>query len=180
MAEAGAAIASSGSSTVKSVTTTTHTIHKSVIRVLQGVVATGNIIPMANNPAEPAHNVGHVGSAAEIAYYVSPVSHYIQTQGIHGYNAVDLAAPVGTPIVAAADGEITVAREGGWNGGYGSYVVITHDNGSQTLYAHMSKVATYDGQQVVQGQVIGYVGGTGESTGPHLHFEIRNGIRNPF
>ncbi len=134
----------------------------------------------ANNPAEPAHNVGAPGTAAQIAYYIAPLSHYLRTQGIHGYNAVDLAAPAGTPIMAAATGDVVVAREGGWNGGYGSYVVISHGNGSQTLYAHMSKVAAYDGEHVVQGQVIGYVGETGEATGPHVHFEIRNGIQNPF
>jgi murein DD-endopeptidase MepM/ murein hydrolase activator NlpD len=129
---------------------------------------------------EPAHNVGPEGTASEIAYYVAPLADYIETQGIHGYNAVDLADPVGTPIVAAADGIVTVAREGGWNGGYGSYVVISHDNGSQTLYGHMSKVEAYDGESVKQGQLIGYVGKTGLATGPHLHFEIRNGIKNPF
>jgi LysM repeat protein len=140
----------------------------------------GHLIPLAHNPKEPAHNVGAPGTASEIAYYIAPLSHYIQTQGIHGYNAVDLAAPEGTPIVASASGDVVVAREGGWNGGYGSYVVISHDNGSQTLYAHMSKVAAYDGQNVAKGQVIGYVGQTGLATGPHVHFEIRNGIRNPF
>ena len=154
-------------------------------KVLQGTDATGDIIPLAHNPAEPSHNVGPVGSASQIAYYIAPLANCpgsgcTQTQGIHGYNAVDLAAPVGTPILAAADGEVIVARGGGWNGGYGSYVVITHNNGSQTLYAHMSKVAAYDGEEVVQGQVIGYVGMTGDTTGPHVHFEIRDGIRNPF
>ena len=149
-------------------------------KVLEGSDASGDIIPLAHNPAEPSHNVGPVGSAAQIAYYTAPLISYHQTQGIHGYNAVDLAAPVGTPILAAADGEVIVAREGGWNGGYGSYVVITHGNGSQTLYAHMSKVSAYDGEEVVQGQVIGYVGMTGNTTGPHVHFEIRDGIRNPF
>jgi LysM repeat protein len=134
----------------------------------------------ANNPREPAHNVGPTGTLAEVAYYIAPLSHYIKTQGIHGYNAVDLAAPIGTPIVASADGDVVVAKAGGWNGGYGSYVVISHDNGSQTLYGHMSKVATYDGAHVSQGQIIGYVGQSGEATGPHVHFEIRNGIRNPF
>jgi murein DD-endopeptidase MepM/ murein hydrolase activator NlpD len=135
----------------------------------------------ANNPAEPAHNVGAPGTAAEIAYYISPLSHYTRTQGIHGYNAVDLAAPKGTAVMAAASGTVVVAQgNGAWNGGYGNYVVISHSNGSQTLYAHMSKVAVYDGESVVQGEVIGYVGTTGESTGPHLHFEIRNGIQNPF
>lgn len=134
----------------------------------------------ANNPHEPAHNIGSVGTLAETSYYIAPLAHYVRTQGIHGYNAVDLAAPKGTPIMASAEGDVVVAREGGWNGGYGSYVVISHDNGSQTLYAHMSKVATYDGAHVQQGEVIGYVGQTGEATGPHVHFEIRSGIRNPF
>lgn len=129
---------------------------------------------------EPAHNVGPRGDAAEVAYYIAPLSAYVETQGIHGYNAVDLAAPVGTPVVASATGDVIVAKAGGWNGGYGSYVVIQHGNGSQTLYSHMSRVTAYDGQHVVQGQVIGYVGATGLATGPHVHFEIRNGIRNPF
>lgn len=129
---------------------------------------------------EPAHDVGPRGDASEIAYYIAPLFDYIETQGIHGYNAVDLGAPKGTPIVAAAAGDVVVARAGGWNGGYGSYVVISHGNGSQTLYSHMSKVATYDGDHVQQGEVIGYVGTSGKATGPHLHFEIRNGIRNPF
>ncbi len=150
-------------------------------QILQGQYAscTGEI-PMANNPAEPARGVGPVGTCAQIEYYTSPLLSFTQTQNIHGYNAVDLAAPKGVPIMAAAAGEIIVAREGGWNGGYGSYVVITHDNGSQTLYAHMSKVAATVGEQVAQGQVIGYVGMTGNATGPHVHFEIRDGIRNPF
>ena len=82
--------------------------------------------------------------------------------------------------MAAADGDVIVAKSGGYNGGYGSYVVIQHDNGSQTLYGHMSRVAATDGESVSQGQIIGYVGSTGLATGPHVHFEIRNGIRNPF
>lgn len=150
-------------------------------KILRGWHAScGKVVPDAYNPAEPSHNVGPDGTCAEIAYYIAPLSHYVQTQGIHGYNAVDLAAPEGTPITAAAAGTVIVAHAGGWNGGYGSYVVVQHANGSQTLYAHMSKVAAYDSQRVVQGQVIGYVGETGNSTGPHVHFEIRNGIRNPF
>jgi murein DD-endopeptidase MepM/ murein hydrolase activator NlpD len=128
----------------------------------------------------PAHDVGPIGTLAQIGYYVAPLSVYTRTQNIHGYNGVDLAAPNGTPIFAAASGQVVVAKAGGYNGGYGSYVVIQHDNGSQTLYAHMSKVAAYDGQTVIQGQVIGYVGSTGKSTGNHVHFEIRNGIKNPF
>ncbi len=136
----------------------------------------------ANNPKEPAHNVGAPGNGTEVSYYIAPLSNYKRTQGIHGYNGVDLA-PLGNknaPIMASAAGDVVVARASGWNGGYGSYVVISHSNGSQTLYAHMSKVATYDGAHVSQGEIIGYVGSTGESTGYHVHFEIRSGIRNPF
>ncbi len=130
--------------------------------------------------AEPAHNVGPAGTSEQIGYYLRPIVGGIKTQGIHGYNAVDLAAPIGTPILASAEGDVIVAKEGGWNGGYGSYVVIQHDNGSQTLYGHASRVIVSSGQHVEQGQVIAYVGETGKATGPHVHFEIRNGIRNPF
>lgn len=112
-------------------------------------------------------------------YFVKPVAGAVRTQGIHGYNAVDLAAPTGTPIVAAASGTVTISRASGYNGGYGLYVVISHSNGSQTLYAHMSENISYQGEYVQQGQVIGYVGNTGRSTGPHVHFEVR-GAKNPF
>jgi murein DD-endopeptidase MepM/ murein hydrolase activator NlpD len=121
-----------------------------------------------------------VRSGATIGSFMAPLSSYTRTQGIHGYNGTDLAAPSGTAIVAAASGEVIVARGSGYNGGYGSYVVIQHSDGSQTLYAHQSRVIVSVGQSVVQGQVIGYVGNTGRSTGSHLHFEIRNGPRNPF
>ncbi len=112
-------------------------------------------------------------------YYLRPLKGGIKTQGIHGYNAVDIAARKGTPLFASASGSVTVARNSGWNGGYGKYVVIKHPNGTQTLYAHQSKVIVKSGQYVVKGQVIGYVGTTGRSTGNHVHFEIR-GARNPF
>lgn len=120
------------------------------------------------------------GSGAEIeGYFGNPVPGARLTQGIHGWNGVDLGAPVGTPIYAAAQGTVIVAKSGGWNGGYGSYVVISHSNGTQTLYAHMSSVKASVGQSVDEGALIGSVGRTGEATGPHLHFEVR-GARNPF
>ncbi len=177
--EAGASAAPASSS--KSGTGSNASPKAASTKVLKGSAAScSNTVPDADNPAEPSHDVGPIGTCSQIAYYIAPLTSYIQTQGIHGYNAVDLAAPSGTPIMAAATGDVIVARSGGWNGGYGSYVVISHGNGSQTLYAHMSKVAAYDGEHVVQGQVIGYVGATGNATGPHVHFEIRDGIRNPF
>lgn len=111
-------------------------------------------------------------------YYIRPVKGVL-SQGLHGYNGVDLAAPSGTPIIASASGVIIISRDSGWNGGYGDYVVIVHDNGTQTLYAHMSRVIAGVGQVVSQGEIIGYVGSTGRSTGSHLHFEVR-GARNPF
>jgi murein DD-endopeptidase MepM/ murein hydrolase activator NlpD len=128
----------------------------------------------------PIRSAGPAGTAEQIGYYMKPLIGCGRTQGVHGYNGVDLGCPVGTPILASATGNVIISREGGWNGGYGSYVVIQHDNGSQTLYAHASDVIVFSGQHVVQGQVIGYVGRTGKATGAHLHFEIRNGIRNPF
>ena len=89
------------------------------------------------------------------------------------HKGVDLAASEGTPIVAAADGRILSA---GWAGGYGRAVVISHAGGIETRYGHMSRLAAYAGEVVRRGQVIGYVGSTGLSTGPHLHFEVtRNG-----
>lgn len=111
---------------------------------------------------------------------INPVPSAIKTQGIHGYNAVDLAAAVGTPVRASADGEVIVSKSGGgWNGGYGNYIVVRHSNGVQTLYAHLSKTYVGTGAQVSAGDTIGTVGNTGKSTGPHLHFEVR-GATNPF
>lgn len=90
---------------------------------------------------------------------------------LHG--GIDIAAGgvYGQSIVAADSGTVILA--GNQGDGYGNYVIIDHGNGYKTLYGHMSSVAAYTGQQVAQGEVIGYVGSTGNSTGPHLHFEIR-------
>ncbi len=112
-------------------------------------------------------------------YYLRPVLAGRKSQGLHGYNAVDLATYSGAPIFASADGEVIVSANGGWNGGYGKYVVISHQNGTQTLYAHNIENMVSTGDHVVRGQIIGLVGSTGKSTGPHVHFEIR-GARNPF
>ena len=82
----------------------------------------------------------------------------------------DIAAPTGTPILAADSGTVAIAT---FSSSFGNYVVISHGNGISTLYAHMSRMSVSAGQSVSQGQVIGYVGSTGWSTGPHLHFEVR-------
>jgi len=140
------------------------------------------IVPGGNVVAPPVSRTATAGasSAATGGNWLShPAPGTLKTQGIHGFNAVDFAASVGTPIRAAAAGEVIVSRSSGWNGGYGQYVVIRHANGAQTLYAHLSRNDVGVGAYVVQGQVIGAMGNTGRSTGPHLHFEVR-GARNPF
>ena len=119
------------------------------------------------------------GGSVQPNYYSNPIPGSALTQGLHGWNGIDLGAARGTPVHAAADGIAIVARNSGWNGGYGNYVVIAHENGSQTLYSHMKSVIVSSGQSVSATQTIGYVGSTGLSTGPHLHFEVR-GAANPF
>ncbi len=111
-------------------------------------------------------------------YYIRPIKGGRKSQGLHDRVAVDLAAPIGTPIVASASGVVVLSKASGYNGGYGLYVIIQHSNGTKTLYAHMSRVSAVLGSTVAQGEVIGYVGSTGRSTGPHVHFEVR-GAKNP-
>ena len=96
------------------------------------------------------------------------------------HKGLDIGAPKGTPIKAAASGTVTVAQYG-YSGGYGNYVMISHGNGIQTLYGHCNSLNVSVGQSVSQGQVIAYVGNTGNSYGNHLHLEIRvNGVaQNP-
>ncbi len=112
-------------------------------------------------------------------YYIRPIRGGVKTQGIHGHNGVDLAAPIGTPIYASASGVVIVSNVGGWNGGYGNFIIISHANGTQTVYSHNTKNLVQAGDYVEQGDQIATVGTTGKSTGPHVHFEIR-GARNPF
>lgn len=85
------------------------------------------------------------------------------------HQGTDIAAPHGTPILAAADGKVVFA---GWEGGYGKLVVLDHGNGIKTKYGHCSQILVRSGQHVKQGAVIGKVGSTGNSTGPHLHYEV--------
>ena len=88
-----------------------------------------------------------------------------------GHTGIDYGCPAGTPILASEKGEVMFA---GWdNTGYGNCVIIQHPDGNATLYGHLSSVSVTVGQQVKRGQLIGYSGSTGNSTGPHLHFEAR-------
>jgi murein DD-endopeptidase MepM/ murein hydrolase activator NlpD len=86
------------------------------------------------------------------------------------HSGLDIGAPSGSPVVATGAGTVISA---GWNGGYGKAVIIQHSDTQQTLYGHLSEVSVQAGQTIAQGTVIGLVGSTGNSTGPHLHFESR-------
>ena len=95
--------------------------------------------------------------------------------GSTNHGGIDIGARHGTNVLAAASGYVSFS---GWSGGFGNFIMIRHGNGYYTAYAHMSTNLVSRGQNVVQGQVIGLVGSTGNSTGPHIHFEIiRNGVR---
>lgn len=112
--------------------------------------------------------------------FIWPVGYRRITQHFwYGHPAIDVGLPEGSPVVAADTGTVTWA---GWNVyGYGNLVVVNHGNGYETYYAHLSGVNVYPGQVVNQGQLIGYSGNTGRSSGPHLHIEIRyfNGPLEP-
>jgi murein DD-endopeptidase MepM/ murein hydrolase activator NlpD len=89
------------------------------------------------------------------------------------HNAVDIRAPKGTPIYATADGMIRKVEKNFKQGeGYGKYIIIDHEGGYSTLYSQLSEYNTTEGKEVKQGDIIGYVGQTGLSTGPHLHYEV--------
>jgi murein DD-endopeptidase MepM/ murein hydrolase activator NlpD len=95
----------------------------------------------------------------------------------HFHTGIDLAVPLGTPVFAAADGVVMLARPmadgGGVLVGYGNYVIIQHDAGLKTLYGHLLTIGVKEGDVVHRGQLVGLVGSTGNSTGPHTHFEVR-------
>ena len=109
-----------------------------------------------------------------------PASGSVSQRYWGGHPAIDITGRVGAPVTAADGGFVTVAG-GGWNAGYGNHVIIDHGNGFATLYAHLNSIFVSSGENVSAGQQIGTLGNTGNSTGPHLHFEIRyqSGPRNP-
>ena len=100
-------------------------------------------------------------------YRYHPILHFTRFHA-----GVDIGAPWGSPIVAAGDGRVVSA---GWSGGYGREVEIAHGGGLLSLYGHMSEIVAQPGSFVRRGQLIGYVGSSGLSTGPHVHFEVRQG-----
>jgi len=134
----------------------------------------------APEEASPADSFSPPPPAASVAVsgfmwpVVGSISDYFGTPRGGGtyHSGLDIVAPTGTPIAAAAPGQVVLVSAGG---GYGNYVVVRHDNGYETLYAHLSQIYVVQGQWVAQGETIGAVGATGWATGPHLHFEVRVG-----
>ncbi len=122
---------------------------------------------------------GPVGSTA----FIFPTGNHTLSGNDYwsGHLGIDLAAGLGAPVVASDSGVVTIAQ-GGWNGGYGNVVMIDHGNGWITVYGHLSQINVTPCQGVGQGQLIGLAGSTGNSTGPHLHFETRlnGGFVNPW
>ena len=124
---------------------------------------------------------GYEGLYGSGAFIWPTINRYISGNDYwSGHLAIDIAAGSGAPIYASDSGLVVYS---GWiSGGYGNMVMIDHGNGWQTVYAHLSQVSVGCGQSVSQGQTIGLAGSTGNSTGPHLHFEIRfqDGFVNPW
>ncbi len=127
----------------------------------------------------PAAIAKYSGMPKYDGYFLFPAPGATRTQKMHGNNGCDFANKIGSPVLASASGVVSVAKTGGYNFGYGNYIKIKHPNGTETIYGHLSRVDVSMGQSVSRGEQIGAVGSTGNSTGPHLHFEI-HGAYNPF
>ncbi|RLD67560.1 MAG: M23 family peptidase [Bacteroidetes bacterium] len=126
---------------------------------------------LASIPAiQPISNKDLKRIASGFGYRIHPI---YKTWRMH--TGIDFTAPIGTPLYATGDG--VIERIKGKMSGYGKVVIIDHGYGYESLYAHMSKIIVRPGEKVKRGQVIGYVGNTGRSTGPHVHYEIKkNGV----
>jgi murein DD-endopeptidase MepM/ murein hydrolase activator NlpD len=124
---------------------------------------------------EPSHPVGKAAREGSLRWPVRGVlySRYGVRQG-QRHDGIDIAAPEGAAIGAAAAGSVIYAGE---QAGYGAIVILRHDTGLLTLYAHASSILVRQGDQVAAGQPIAKVGRSGRTTGPHLHFEVREGTR---
>ncbi len=116
------------------------------------------------------------GALAGSGNFSWPAAGYVSQGYWRGHPAIDIAGWVGSPVTAADSGYVVLAG-GGWNGGYGNYVIVDHGNGYTTLYAHLNSIFVKPGETVSRGQQVGTMGNTGNSTGAHLHLEIRyNGV----
>ena len=143
------------------------------LTIASKLVIPNGVKPFVNQQAV-AYTSGAAPANARIGggNFVWPTAGSINQRYWGGHAAVDLGAWTGAPVKAADGGYVALAT-GGWNGGYGNHIIIDHGNGFVTLYAHLNSIFVKPGESVAAGQQIGSVGNTGNSTGPHLHFEIR-------
>lgn len=141
----------------------------------QIVIVPGGIAPAAKNnyaPRQPRY-VARAGNEAVVGGFAWPVRGTMNQYYSWYHRGVDLGAAVGTPILAATNGTVSQVYTSGWNGGYGVHVIVSGSNGYTSLYAHMSSVNVSPSDSVTAGStVLGWVGMTGRTTGPHLHFEL--------
>ncbi len=169
-----------GAVTSSTIARTTSTVEKGVVFALSAAAV--------DTPRVPLNGTA---SAARLAKYENLFDHLpdlgdffaLPAMGydwglIHGRNGVDVSNSCGTAIYAASNGTVTVADAVGYNGGFGKYIKIVHSNGTETLYAHASKLLVQEGQAVTRGAKIALMGATGNATGCHLHFEV-HGAHNP-
>jgi len=145
------------------------TAQQTSYKELNGLINGKEKILAATPAIQPVSNKELDRIASGFGYRIDPI---YKTIKLHA--GLDFAAPQGTPIYATADG---VVKEAGYSdGGYGNHVVINHGYGYETVYGHMVRIKTRAGKKVKRGEVIGYVGSTGKSTGPHCHYEVhKNG-----
>jgi murein DD-endopeptidase MepM/ murein hydrolase activator NlpD len=135
------------------------------------------------NNQEQVESVSPVITTTQVSYVATnqldiplPAGTYIESapygqwRGSYAHTGVDLAAPTGTPVLASDAGVVSYT---GWAGGYGYLIIIDHGNDRESYYAHLSSIGTQVGTKIPKGRAIGWVGSTGRSTGPHLHWEYR-------
>lgn len=169
---------------IESYTSYLESVEEEMTRVQRLIDEKSEELRKQQEAEEAAKNQWGWGGVPSSGYYSWPsYTNYItspfgpRVHPIYGqlkpHTGVDIGAAYGTPVTAAADGTVSIAVLDFSSVGYGTYVAIYHPNGTTTLYGHMSALAVTSGQQVRNGQVIGYVGSTGASNGPHIHFEIR-------
>lgn len=138
-----------------------------------GSVISFSATPMGND-SKPVSGPGQIPLGRARLTSAFGVPRPAEGGGVRAHAGVDLAAPSGSPVGAAYAGRVASAQ---WFGGYGLMVVLDHGDGLQTRYAHLSRISVVPGQRVGQGQLVGLVGSTGHSTGPHLHYELRQNGR---
>jgi len=141
-------------------------------------ISRGDLLIIPNGIEPPAPAPSYARTELPNSYFIFPAIGKV-SQGLHFYNAIDIANQCGTPIYAAAGGQVYGIRYNSWP--TGNYIKIEHPNGIITLYGHLLKILVTPGQIVSQGDLIGYMGATGLATGCHLHFDVLNrGVVNPF